>query len=63
MDKKWYVVNCHSGYEEKAKNALIDQWQRSKSKESDRKTTMRLAIIIALLVGFFSWLFELHTLL
>ena len=46
-----------------SKNALIDQWQRSKSKESDRKTTPRLDIIIALLIGFFSWLFELHTLI
>jgi transcriptional antiterminator NusG len=30
VDKKWYVVNCHSGYEEKAKNALIDRVQKAK---------------------------------
>lgn len=24
-DLKWYVINCHSGYEEKAKNALTER--------------------------------------
>lgn len=44
------------------KSNIRDQWARAKSSESDRKTTMRLALIIVILVGIVAWLFELHTL-
>ena len=33
MEKKWYVINVHSGYEEKAKTALLDRIQRLKKEE------------------------------
>ncbi|MDA8594997.1 hypothetical protein N9L20_00800 [Flavobacteriaceae bacterium] len=44
------------------KTNLRDQWSRVKSNGSDRKTTYRLAIIIAVLVGIAAWAFQLHTL-
>lgn len=46
-----------------SKSELKDQWSRAKSTGTDRNTSIRLAVIIALLVGFFAWLFDLHTLI
>jgi hypothetical protein len=46
-----------------SKSELKDQWARAKSSSADRNTTIRLAVIIALLVGFFAWFFDIHTLI
>ncbi len=44
------------------KDQLRSSWQRHKRASSDRATTLRLAIIIAILVGLFAYLFDLHKL-
>ncbi len=45
------------------KNNLKKDWQKSKSSGSDTSTNKRLALIIALLVGFVAYIFELHKLI
>jgi hypothetical protein len=46
-----------------SKNNLKKDWAKSKSNGSDRSTSKRLAIIIALLVGIVAYIFELHKLI
>jgi hypothetical protein len=45
------------------KNNLKNNWVKNKHTSSDRATILRMAIIIAILVGIFAYLFDLHTLL
>jgi len=44
------------------KDGLKTSWQRSKHIAHDKKANIRLAIIIVLLVGVFSYVLELHKL-
>lgn len=44
------------------KNNLKNDWVKHKQTSADRATTLRLAIIIAILVGIVAYLFDLHTL-
>lgn len=44
------------------KNNLKNEWVRNKRSATDRNTNLRLAIIIAILVGIVAYLFELHKL-
>jgi hypothetical protein len=44
------------------KNNLKSDWIRAKSSTADRKTAVRLAIIIAILVGIVAYIFQIHTL-
>ena len=34
MDKNWYVIHTYSGFEQKVKTSLIEQFDRSESKEN-----------------------------
>lgn len=45
-----------------SKTELRGEWKRNKRTASDRNTTIRLAIIIAALIGVFSYIFKIHTL-
>jgi hypothetical protein len=45
------------------KNNLKNNWVKHKHTSTDRAYVLRLAIIIAILVGIFAYLFDLHTLL
>ena len=45
------------------KNNLKNSWVRNKNTSSDRATILRMAIIIAILVGIAAYIFDLHTLL
>lgn len=45
-----------------SKSELRNEWKRNKGVTSDKKTTLRLAIIIAILVGFAAYILQLHTL-
>jgi hypothetical protein len=46
-----------------SKTHLRNAWSKSKSTSTDVKSTRRLAIIIAILVGIVAYLFELHKLI
>lgn len=46
-----------------SKDQLRNEWSRHKKSGSDRKTTLRLALIIAILVGIAAYIFELHKLI
>lgn len=46
-----------------SKSNLRNDWMKQKKSASDRGTTLRLAIILAILVGIVAYFFELHTLL
>ena len=41
---------------------LKSQWQRSKRQVADRRANLRLAIIIAIIVGLIAYIFQIHTL-
>ena len=45
-----------------SKNNLKNDWVKNKRSATDRSTNLRLAIIIAILVGIVAYIFELHTL-
>jgi len=45
-----------------SKNNLKNDWVKNKRISSSRATNLRLAIIIAILVGIVAYLFDLHTL-
>ncbi|NLP58404.1 hypothetical protein [Lutibacter sp. B1] len=45
-----------------SKNNLKNEWVRNKRSATDRASNLRLAIIIAILVGIVAYLFELHKL-
>jgi len=44
------------------KNNLKNDWVKNKRSATDRSTNLRLAIIIAILVGLVAYILELHTL-
>jgi len=44
------------------KNNLKNNWVKQKQTSADRATILRMAIIIAILVGIVAYLFDLHTL-
>ncbi|MDP2088413.1 MAG: hypothetical protein Q8J84_03325 [Flavobacteriaceae bacterium] len=44
------------------KNSLKSDWIRAKKSTADRNTALRLAIIITILVGILSYIFQIHTL-
>lgn len=44
------------------KNNLKSDWIRAKKSTADRNTSLRLAIIIAILVGIVAYLLQIHTL-
>ncbi len=44
------------------KNNLKNDWVKNKRSAADRSTTLRLAIIIAILVGIVAYILEIHTL-
>lgn len=44
------------------KNNLKSDWIRAKKSTADRNTALRLAIIIAILVGIIAYVFKIHTL-
>ncbi len=46
-----------------SKNELRSEWKRTKRAASDRGTTLRIAIIIAILVGIVAYIFEIHKLI
>lgn len=45
------------------KNNLKNDWVKNKKDAVDRSTTLRLAIIIAVLVGLAAYILEIHTLI
>ena len=45
-----------------SKNNLKNDWVKNKRSATDRSTNLRLAIIIAILVGIVAYIFEIHTL-
>ena len=45
-----------------SKNNLKNDWVKNKRSATDRGTNLRLAIIIAILVGIVAYIFELHKL-
>lgn len=45
-----------------SKNNLRNEWVKNKRSATDKSSNLRLAIIIAILVGIAAYLFELHTL-
>lgn len=45
-----------------SKDKLRSDWQRNKKFASDRGVTLRIAIIIAIIVGILAYIFELHKL-
>ena len=45
------------------KNNLKNDWVRNKRNATDKSSNLRLAIIIAILVGIVAYLFELHKLI
>jgi hypothetical protein len=45
-----------------SKNNLKNEWVKNKRSAANASTNLRLAIIIAILVGIVAYLFELHTL-
>lgn len=45
-----------------SKNNLKNEWIKNKHSATDRATNLRLAIIIAILVGIAAYLFDLHSL-
>ncbi len=44
------------------KNSLKQDWNRSKHIAHDKKSNLRLAVIIAILVGIFAYILDLHKL-
>ena len=44
------------------KNNLKNDWVKNKRSAADRSTTLRLAIIVAILVGIVAYILEIHTL-
>ena len=54
--------NESSGRIKLTKNNLKDDWVRNTKSATDKGTTRRLAIIIAVLVGIVAYIFELHKL-
>lgn len=44
------------------KEGLIQDWARHKKSSNNRNTNIRLAVIIAILVGIAAYIFELHKL-
>lgn len=44
------------------KNNLKNDWVKNKRSAADRSTTLRLALIIAILVGIVAYILEIHTL-
>ena len=46
-----------------SKNNLKNEWVKNKRSATDRSSNIRLAVIIAVLVGLAAYIFELHTLL
>lgn len=44
------------------KNNLKNDWVKNKRTASDRSTNVRLALIIAILVGIVAYIFQIHTL-
>jgi len=45
-----------------SKNSLRNDWVKNKRSATDRSSNLRLAIILAILVGLVAYFFELHTL-
>ena len=45
-----------------SKNSLKNDWVKNKRSATDRSSNLRLAIILAILVGLVAYFFELHTL-
>ena len=45
-----------------SKNNLRNEWVKNKRSAADRSSNLRLAIIIAILVGIVAYMFQLHTL-
>lgn len=45
-----------------SRNNLKNEWVKNKRSAADRSTNLRLAIIIAILVGIVAYVFEIHTL-
>ncbi len=45
-----------------SKNSLRNDWVRTKRSATDRNTNLRLALIIAILVGIVAYVFDIHTL-
>jgi hypothetical protein len=45
-----------------SKNSLRNDWVKNKRSATDRSTNLRLAVILAILVGLVAYFFELHTL-
>ncbi len=45
-----------------SKGNLKSKWTRAKRSSADRKANLRVAIIIAVLAGLVSYIFEIHTL-
>ena len=67
LDKKYHSKKGDaddSEYEiSLSKHNLRSDWMKQKKSASDRGTTLRLAIILAILVGIVAYFFELHTLI
>ena len=45
-----------------SKNNLKNDWVKNKRSATDKSTNLRLAIILAILVGIVAYIFQLHTL-
>jgi hypothetical protein len=70
-ERKERIANLEKEYDKKSsldsrikltKNNLKTDWVKNTKMASDKGTTRRLAIIIAVLVGIVAYLFELHKL-
>ncbi len=64
MKKKYEQVDANGEIPKitLSREQLRQEWARHKKSSNDRNTTIRLAIIIAVLVGIAAYIFELHKL-
>ena len=65
LDEKYHSKETETDNEFEisiSKYNLRSNWMKQKKSASDRGTTLRLALIVAILVGIAAYLLELHTL-
>jgi hypothetical protein len=67
LEKKYHGKDGHDDSEEiskisLSKNNLRNDWVKNKRSATDRSTNLRLAVIIAILVGIAAYILGLHTL-
>ncbi|MBG7629755.1 MAG: hypothetical protein IZT56_04920 [Bacteroidetes bacterium] len=66
LEEKYHGNKDQSDVDSKirlTKNNLKNNWVKNKGNATDRSSNLRLALIIAILVGLVAYILELHTLL